>query len=80
MVKYRVPMTGWANITVDVEVPDDATPEEIVEAARDAASPSLCHQCAGSGNDYLEIGDEWEEIRPNGPEGLPEFYRVEGED
>lgn len=78
MAKYRVPMTGWANITVDVEVPDDATREEIVEAARDAASPSLCHQCAGSGNDALEICDEWEPVVPSGSD-TPEVYRLDGE-
>jgi hypothetical protein len=62
MARYTVPLTSWANIAVDVEVSDDATPEDIVNAAIEAASPSLCHQCNSSRNDSLEIGDDWEPV------------------
>lgn len=58
MARYSVPLTGWANISVDVET-DETDPDKIARLAEEQASPSLCHQCAGGGNNWLEIGDEW---------------------
>ncbi|MGN6128502.1 MAG: hypothetical protein ACTHON_18240 [Humibacter sp.] len=59
MPKYRVPMTTWANATVDVET-DETDPEKIFELATEGA-PSICAQCSGWGRKHsLEIGDDWE--------------------
>ena len=79
MAKYTVPLTGWANIVVDVEVPDDATPEDIVNAAMEAASPSLCHQCGGIRNDSLEIGDEWNPITKLGSDREDDYEYTKSE-
>lgn len=62
MTRYTVPLTSWANIAVTVET-DETDPEKIAELAGMKASPHLCHQCGGSRNDSLEIGDEWEPVR-----------------
>ncbi|MET9385288.1 hypothetical protein ABZY09_30510 [Streptomyces sp. NPDC002928] len=73
MPKYAVPLTSWANISVTV-VTDETDPEKIASLAAEAASPSLCHQCAGGGNDSLDVGDEWDPVI-NEETGKPEVYR-----
>lgn len=67
MPKYRVPLTTWADIAVDVDVPDDVTdPNAIAELAMEQVNVSLCHQCAGSRNDSLTLGDEYSAVLTDG--------------
>lgn len=73
MPKYSVPMTSWASITVEVET-DETDPQKIAELAQEEASISLCHQCADSRNNSLDIGDEWEPVLVD---GKPEVYQLE---
>lgn len=74
MAKYTVPLTGWANISVTVET-DETDPEKIVELAQMEGGASLCHRCAGSMNNSLDLGDEWEPCRDK--DGKPEVYQAE---
>lgn len=64
MPKYIVPFTTWANISVEVDVPDGVTdPERIAELAMEAfQGTSLCHQCGGDRNSNLELGDDFEAV------------------
>lgn len=76
MVKYAVPMTTWASITVEVET-DETDPEVIFEAARGAhEGTTLCHRCADSRNSNLDVGDDWEPVRV-GKDGPPEVTRID---
>lgn len=76
MAKWRVPLVSYANATVTVEAPDDADPEEIVEAALMEGVPSICAQCSGWGRDYsIDMGDEWEPVGEDAE--APEVYKVE---
>lgn len=70
MARYRVTLVTSASTAVDVEVPDGATPEDIVAAAKEQDTPSLCHQCAGGarGGPELELGDDWD---------VPDYQTVE---
>lgn len=77
MTRYTVPLTSWANIAVTVET-DETDPEKIAELAIEAASPTLCHQCGGSRNDSLEIGDEWDAARGLDGDGPPEVTKESG--
>lgn len=68
MAVYRVPLTTWANTTVDVET-DSTDADEIArmaeESARmpeESAHVSLCHQCAN----HLDVGDEWNAVKTDG--------------
>lgn len=63
MERYTVPLTTWANVAVDVEVPDGATPEQIVEAAQENVNAALCHQCSSRYNSSLEIGDVFDPVK-----------------
>jgi len=75
MPRYTVPLMTWANIAVDVDAPEDATPEQIAELAIEQhEGTSLCHQCAGTRNNGLEIGDEWEPVLHD---GVPEVTRID---
>jgi hypothetical protein len=69
MAKYRVPLTGYASTTVDVET-DKTNPQKIVELAIEEAHFGLCHHCASHG----EVGDEWEPVTYD---GKYEIYRLE---
>jgi len=62
MAKYVVPMTTWANISVEVEIPDGVTdPETIAELTLEAfQGVSLCNGCTGHRNSGLDVGDEFE--------------------
>lgn len=75
MPKYNVPLTSHASITVEVET-DENDPRKIAELAQESewGGASLCHQCAGSGNNGLDLGDEWE---PYLVDGVPEVYRTD---
>ena len=53
MTTWRVPLTTWASITVDVET-DETDPVVIARLAEEQAHASLCHQCAN-----VDLGDEW---------------------
>jgi hypothetical protein len=70
MAVYKVPLTTWANATVEVET-NETDPEKIVELALDNMQASLCHQC--SGRDSLEIGDVWDAVLDG---DKPEIYKV----
>lgn len=74
MPKWTVPLTGWANLAVTVET-DETDPEKIAELAAETASASLCHQCGGSRNDSLEIGDDWNPVRGIDGSGPPEMTK-----
>jgi hypothetical protein len=69
MAKYRVPLSGYAGTTVDVET-DETDPEKIARLAEEDAYVSLCHQCASQ----ADIGDEWTAVEHD---GKPEIYRLE---
>ena len=75
VASYNVPLTTWANITVTVET-DETDPEKIAELAMGQAGVSLCHQCGGSRNDGLEVGDDWDVSRMT-PDSPPEVYRLD---
>lgn len=61
MAVYRVPLTTWANTTVDVET-DSTDADEIARVAEESAYVSLCHQCAT----HLDVGDEWNAVETDG--------------
>jgi hypothetical protein len=65
MARYTVPLTSWASTAVTVETAS-TDPQEITRLAEEQVSTSLCHQCAGSRNRYLEIGDEWNAVVNDG--------------
>lgn len=71
--KYSVPMTGYANITVDVET-DETDPVKIAELAQEAIRAHLCHECAGERNDSLELVGEWDPVI--GEDGKPEVCEI----
>lgn len=58
-MKYRTTMVMTASCVVEFEAPDDATEEQLTDAAYRADLPTLCHQCAGERNQHLDIGDDW---------------------
>lgn len=60
-MRYRVPLTTWANTTVDVET-DSTDSDEIARLAEESAYASLCHRCA----ERLEVGDGWTAVETNG--------------
>ncbi len=59
MPKYYVTMTTSASTTVQVEADN---PEAAREAALEADTPTLCHQCTGGyrGAPELVLGDDWD--------------------
>lgn len=61
MPKYNVTLVTPATTVVTVDVPLGASPEAIVQAALEADTPGLCHQCTGglNGAPELILGDEW---------------------
>ena len=73
VAKYSVPLTTWANVTVDVET-DSTDPAEIVQEAEQSNRASLCNRCSGRENSFLEIGDEW---TASEHEGKPLITRME---
>lgn len=60
-MKYTLNLTTWASTSMDFET-DLTDPEEIAAAFFESCpnTPTLCHQCAGSSDQNLDIGDEWE--------------------
>ncbi|MFI6117444.1 hypothetical protein [Kitasatospora sp. NPDC051164] len=71
MPRYSVPLTTYASTSVEIDAPDDATPEQIAELALEHVAyeggPTLCHHCTNSRNGGgLELGDEWEPVLDNG--------------
>lgn len=63
---------------VDVEVEDDATEDQIIDAAL-GESPTLCAQCTGWARHSgfsLELGEEWniaEKPNPDGEGTIPDI-------
>jgi hypothetical protein len=70
MATYRVPLTSWANASVEVET-DETDPVEIAKLAEEQVHVSLCHRC--SGRDGLEIGDVWDAVMDG---DKPEVYKI----
>lgn len=54
MAVYRVPLTTWANTTVDVTT-DSENPEEIVRLAEQQVFVQVCSNCASD----VDLGDGW---------------------
>lgn len=63
MRSYRAILLQTTSCVVEFEAPENATPEELVVAAEESDTPSLCHQCADSRNQSLDIGGEWSVMR-----------------
>jgi hypothetical protein len=58
--KYKIPLNGYASVTISIET-DETDPERIYEEAMAGGIPGICAQCSGWGASHsLEIGDEWE--------------------
>ncbi|MFJ8538106.1 hypothetical protein [Streptomyces sp. NPDC093591] len=72
-MKYRALLLQTASCVVEFEAPEDATPEHLEAAALEADTPTLCHQCAGSGNQSLNIEGEWSLMRDD-ETGKPEIH------
>jgi hypothetical protein len=71
-MKYRAVLIQTASCVVEFEAPDDATPEQLEQAAQEAETPTLCHQCASSDrNQSLNIDGDWELFRDES--GEPEI-------
>jgi hypothetical protein len=75
MARYTVPLKSWANIAVDVEAPDDATPEQIAELAMEEAYASVCNGCSSKHNNSLDVGDVWEPVLNE--DGVPEVTPID---
>ncbi|GLW73712.1 hypothetical protein Kpho02_60100 [Kitasatospora phosalacinea] len=70
-MRVRVTLTTHANTTVEIDVPENATTEEIAELAvaqNEEAAPTLCCQCASGqfGSQHLDLGDDWTVAAPGG--------------
>lgn len=77
-MKVMVMLSSSASCSVEFDVSDGATDEEIAELALEQDMPRLCHQCTDSKyNQALEIGDEWDVTVDM--DGKPEIYREDGE-
>jgi hypothetical protein len=72
MARITVPLMTWANIAVTIDT-DETDPEKIAELASENVKAYLCTQCADSGNDSLELGDDWQPVRTDG--GPPHMTR-----
>jgi hypothetical protein len=62
-MKYRAILTQTASCVVEFDAPEDATREQLEAAALEADTPTLCHLCADSRNQSLNIEGEWELFR-----------------
>lgn len=73
-MKYRAVLIQTTSCVVEFEAPEDATPEQLEEAATSAETPTLCHQCASSDrNQSLNIEGEWDLLRDD-ETGKPEIH------
>ncbi|MFD3333562.1 hypothetical protein ACFWV1_13080 [Streptomyces sp. NPDC058700] len=72
-MKYRALLTQTASCVVEFDAPEDATPEQLREAAYEAETPTLCHHCADSRNASLNIDGEWELVVDD-ETGEPEIH------
>jgi len=59
-MKYRALLIQTAQCVVEFDAPESATQKQLEEAAYNADTPTLCHQCADSRNQSLDINGEWE--------------------
>lgn len=77
MAKYRIPMTTYANTSIEVET-DETDPEKIIQAAYEQAEfPTICAQCSGWGRDTeLEIGDDWETVPKSHDDSTPIVEKI----
>lgn len=72
-MKYQAVLIQTASCVVEFEAPEDATPEQLEEAALSAETPTLCHRCASSDrNQSLNIDGEWDLLRDD-EAGKPEI-------
>jgi hypothetical protein len=64
--RYIVTLTTSANAVIDVEAPDDATPEQIAELGLQQFEaegvPELCNAC----DHMVDLGDDWRPARTAG--------------
>lgn len=73
-MKYRAVLVQTSSCVVEFEAPEDATPEQLADAAYRAETPSLCHQCSSSDrNQSLNIDGEWDLLRDES--GTPEINK-----
>lgn len=71
MARYRVILEASAELSVDVEVPDDLEPWEADEKAfelayREANDAYLCLQCSGHGRRWRQAIGDYEPATYNG--------------
>ncbi|MEV0114629.1 hypothetical protein AB0H77_15455 [Streptomyces sp. NPDC050844] len=66
-------MLQTASCVVGFDAPEDATPAQLEDAALEAETPSLCHQCAGERNQSLNIDGEWN-LMVDDATGNPEIH------
>lgn len=71
-MKYQAVLTQTATCVVTFDAPENATPEELDDAANQADMPSLCHGCSDSRNQSLNIEGEW--TVSTGLDGQPEIH------
>lgn len=72
-MKYQAILLQTASCVIKFEAAEGATPEQLEEAALEADTPSLCHQCAGQRNQSLNIEGEWNLMRDD-ETGKPEIH------
>lgn len=73
MPRYVVPLTTYANCAVEVET-DSEDPAEITRLAEEQVYVRLCNHCSSSGNESLEVGDEWAAVEYDGEH---QFTRID---
>ncbi|MDX3074581.1 hypothetical protein [Streptomyces sp. MI02-7b] len=77
-MRYRAILLQTASCVVTFEAPEDATQEQLEEAAAEAETPTLCHQCSDSDrNQSLNIDGEWD-LMVDEKSGKPEIH-VDGD-
>jgi hypothetical protein len=54
MAKYVVHMTATASLAVEVDVPDNAGPEDIIFEAFEQAPGDVCAQCIVGRIDFMD--------------------------
>lgn len=74
MTKYNVPMTGMANILVEIET-EETDPRKIAELAEENVRAKARSRCASESNDSLDLVGEWSPVTDFAT-GLPEVTKA----